>query len=98
MKILCLLRSTMVDTKTKFVLLLRGKQNFGHLSYWTVIDGDLAGLNDIRYDLIGRDGDYEIINNEYVIGKRAYWTLGEECTHTELVKFYVKSLRKKYNT
>jgi len=77
-----------VDKKTAFVLSLQGKQYAGHLDHWSVTDGDLAGLLCDEYQLTGRNGNYEIINNEYAISNHAYVTLGQQCTHKEIVEMY----------
>jgi len=78
----------MVDKKTKFVLSLQGKEYAGHLDHWSVTGGDLAGLIASTYQLTGRSGNYEIINNEYAISNHAYVTLGKQCTHQEIVEMY----------
>ncbi len=78
-----------VDKKTKFVLSLQGKQNAGHLDHWTVVGGEMAGLRDSHYQLVAREENYKIIDNEYVVVKHAYYTLGKECTHAEIIEIMV---------
>jgi len=77
-----------VDKKTKFVLSLQGKEYAGHLDHWSVDRGDLAGLVCGEYQLTARCRHYEIINNEYAISEHAYVTLGQQCTHQEIVEMY----------
>ena len=78
----------MVDKKTEFVLSLQGKQYAGHLDHWSVDRGDLAGLACGEYTLTARARNYEIVNNEYAVSRHAYVTLGQQCTHDEIVNMY----------
>lgn len=74
----------------EFVLSLQGKMNAGHLDYWSITNGDLAGIACGEYQLTARDRNYEIINNEYAISNHAYVTLGQQCTHQEIVEMYAR--------
>lgn len=84
----------MVDSKTKFVLSLQGKEYAGHLEQWSVDRGDLAGLGTSGdYQLVARYNNYQLIDNEYAISKHTYVTLGQQCTHKEVVEMYTNKTR-----
>ena len=76
----------MVDKKTEFVLSLQGKECAGHLTHWTIIYGELAGLmkshkGPPHYHVLR---EYKI-SNDIAIGVSRYYTLGTECTHKEIM-------------
>ena len=78
-----------MDDKDRFKLALRGYKYGGHLEYWCMFDGDLAGIKSSHYTLFGRAWGFEIINDgdeQYVLCGNSYATLGEKVSHGEMIQ------------
>ena len=92
----------MIDGRTEFKLRLQGKDDCGHLEYWCLSHGDLAGIiqgidaDAAAYVVGGRDGKFEIVEN-YAVGSEKYYTLGEEVTHSKLIDIISGKVEGKYH-
>ena len=90
-----------MDKKTKFKLELEGKKYRGHLEFWSMYNGDLSGIKEgdcyktAQYVLGGRDGKFKIYE-DYAVADGAYYTLGEETTHSKIVDIISGKVEGKY--
>lgn len=78
----------MISKKQKFMLALQGYRYAGELKYWSVTEGELAGLFNDQYAMVTRYWGGE--QNEYVIGEgsRFWYALGKRVTHGEMIKLW----------
>ncbi len=90
-----------MDKKTQFKLELQGKEDRGHLEFWTVDNGDLSGIKGAecpetaQYILGGRDGKFKIYE-DYAVAEYAYYTLGEETSHARIIDIIAGKVQGKY--
>ena len=76
-----------ISEKEKFTLTLQGYENGGHMIFWSVLDGELAGIVNDEYTMVTRNWDG---NTNRVVGNGRYYTLGKKIEHKEMVKKWMQ--------
>lgn len=90
-----------MDKKARFKLILEGKLDCGYLEFWSISEGDLAGIYEgespstASYVVGARYGKFEIID-DYAVSATAFYTLGEQVTHSKLVDIVGGKVEGKY--
>lgn len=84
----------MVDKKTAFVLSLQGKKDSGFMEHYAIVNGDITGLVSGHYHLLRK---YKMIEDNIAVGTYRYYTLGQECTHKDMVAIYSGKSKHKYD-
>lgn len=69
------------------MLALQGHKYAGHLSFWSVTEGELAGIFDDEYTMLTREWDGR---TDYVLTDRSYYTLGQRVDHMKIVEIWKK--------
>lgn len=74
-----------VTDKEKFTLSLRGYEYAGHLPFWSITEGELAGIFDDEYTMLTREWNGR---TDYVLTERSYYTLGQRIDHKKMVEIW----------
>lgn len=67
------------------MLALNGYNYGGHLTFWSITEGELAGIFNDQYTMVTREWDGR---TDYVTTGTLYYTLGQKIEHKKIVEIW----------